>query len=158
MATKSATKKTAVKKTAEKTTTTPVKAAAKKAPAKKSTVKVAAKKAATVKKAARKAAAKKTAAKKATAPKPPQGNVTTVVAKGDIGFGNELFIRGEGNGLSWDEGKRMECVASDEWRFSCTDAPTGLAFKVLINDEIWAEGEDMTVPAGGTVVFEPAFD
>jgi hypothetical protein len=30
--------------------------------------------------------------------------VTTIEAKIDVGFGNNLFVRGEGPGLSWEKG------------------------------------------------------
>ena len=139
MATKKAAKK-AVKKTA-----------AKKAVKKVATKKVAAKKA--VKKTAtKKTPAKKTAsvAKKAAAP------LTTVIAKVDIGWGNNLYLRGEGGGLSWEKGTLMDCVDGD-WTWSTASATDGLVFKFLIGDEIWAEGENLTVAAGGTSVSSPTF-
>lgn len=129
-AAKKAVKKAAVKKTAAK------KAAVKKAPAKKAAVK--------------KTAAKKKTAKKAAAP------LTTVIAKVDIGWGNNLYLRGEGGGLSWDKGILMDCVDGD-WTWSTASAEDGLVFKFVMNDEIWALGEDMTVAAGGTSVSSPSF-
>src|SRR3954466_1312984 len=33
--------------------------------------------------------------------------VTTIQAKVDVGFGNTLTIRGQGQGLSWDQGQPM---------------------------------------------------
>ncbi len=136
-------KKTAAKKAPAK------KVAAKKAPAKKAP----AKKAAVKKAAAKKAPAKKAAAKK----KATAASKTTIVARIDTGFGNELYVRGEGGGLSWDEGILMECSASDEWTWSTTSAKSGIVFKFLLNDQIWSLGEDLTVPAGGTSVSTPDF-
>src|SRR5262245_18623488 len=42
--------------------------------------------------------------------------LTTITARYDVGFGNSLFIRGEGPGLSWDQGITMECLGNDLWR------------------------------------------
>ena len=148
----------AIKKTTKKAAK---KVAAKKTPAKKAVKKVAAKKAAkkTVKKvAAKKAPAKKAAAKKATPAKSPKkASKTTIIANVDVGFGNSLFIRGEGAGLSWSKGTPLENVSPYEWAFSSTKAKGEVTFKLLINDEIWSEGENLTVPTGGTSVSSPSF-
>ena len=135
-----------------------IKKAAKKAVKKAVTKKAAVKKTAVTKKAVKKTvakkAAKKTAAKKTT--KKAATPLTTVIAKVDIGWGNNLYIRGEGGGLSWDKGLLMDCVDGD-WTWSTASATKGLAFKFLINDEAWAEGENFTVAAGGTSVSSPSF-
>ena len=125
---------------AKKTT---VKKATKKAPAKKAAKKVAAKKA-PVKKAAKKAAPKKVIK-------------TSVIARVDVGFGNSLYIRGEGAGLSWDKGVQLDNVSPYEWSFSSTNAKGAVTFKFLINDEIWAEGDDITVAKGDTSISSPVF-
>src|SRR4030095_613806 len=36
--------------------------------------------------------------------------VTILEAKIDVGYGNTLFIRGEGPGLSWAQGTPMTCM------------------------------------------------
>jgi hypothetical protein len=111
--------------------------------------KTVAKKAVVKKTAEKKPAAKKTVKKTATP-------LTTVIAKVDIGWGNNLCIRGEGGGLSWDKGLLMDCVDGD-WTWSTASASEGLVFKFIINDVTWAEGEDLTVAAGGTSVSSPTF-
>ncbi len=150
MAKKTTTKK-AVKKVAAKKT------AAKKAPAKK----VAAKKVAAKKAPAKKAPAKKAAAPKAKAPakKAPAKKVekTSIIARVDVGFGNSLYVRGEGAGLSWDKGVQLDNVSPYEWTFSSTKAKGDVTFKFLINDEIWADGENITVAKGGTSISSPVF-
>lgn len=126
------------------------KKAVKKAVTQEAPVKTAVAKKAVVKKtAAKKPAAKKTVKKAATP-------LTTVIAKVDIGWGNNLYIRGSGGGLSWDKGLLMDCVDGD-WTWSTASATDGLVFKFIINDETWAEGEDLTVAAGGTSVSSPTF-
>lgn len=144
----------AIKKTTKKAAK---KVAAKKTPAKKAAKKVAAPKAAK-KVTAQKATAKKAPAKKATNKVAKKGaSKTTVIANVDVGFGNSLFIRGEGAGLSWDKGTQLENVSPYEWVFSSTTAKNGITFKFLVNDEAWADGENLTVPAGGTSVSSPVF-
>jgi len=139
--TKKAVKKVAAKKAAKKVAAK--KTAAKKAPAKKAAKKVAAKKA-PAKKAAKKAPAKKV-------------EKTSIIARVDVGFGNSLYIRGEGAGLSWDKGVQLDNVSPYEWAFATTSAKGDVTFKFLINDEIWADGENLSVAKGGTSISSPVF-
>ena len=142
---KAATKKVAAKKTATKKAT-----AQKAAPTKTA----AAKKAATKKAPAKKAAAKKAPAKKAAAKK---AQATSIIARIDAGFGNQLFVRGEGAGLSWEKGTALENTSPYEWAFTSTEAKSSVTFKFLINDEIWADGENITVEAGDESISSPTF-
>lgn len=149
------------KKTVKKTTKA---STVKKAVTKKVAKKVAAKKVAVKKVAAKKAAPKKTATKKVAARKvapkkaaKKQPIVTTVIAKLDAGFGNELYIRGSSSGLVWDAGVLMENTGSDEWVWKSSAVTSELEFKVLVNDVTWASGPNGVVFPGATVVFEPSF-
>ncbi len=87
----------------------------------------------------------------------PKGSVTSITAKIDVGFGNALYIRGRGNGLSWDKGTLLQCVDSSTWVWSVPNAKEAAVFKVLLNDEIWSQGEDLTVTPGKQVEVVPAF-
>ena len=159
---------------AKKTTTkkTTKKAVAAKAPAKKV---AAPKKAAPIKKApAKKAPAKKAAApkkvalakkaptpKKAATPvkKAPAKQTTAqnrIIARVDVGFGNVLYVRGEGAGLSWEKGTALANVTPYEWTLACSTKGK-VIFKFLINDELWAEGENITLPAGRESISSPTF-
>ena len=82
---------------------------------------------------------------------------TTIVAQVDVGFGNHLFIRGEGPDLSWDRGALMTCVADDQWSFSIPSATRNVTFKFLLNDLTWSAGEDHSVAPGATAVVRPTF-
>ena len=97
---------------------------------------------------------KKAPPKKKTA----KASVTTITAKIDIDFGNTLYLRGEGPGLSWDAGVVMDCVAGDTWTASITGATAPILFKVLVNDLSWSAGEDYVVAPGSTIVIEPTFE
>ena len=114
--------------------------------------------AASVKPAKTKAPAKQTAApakkKPAVASEPP---ATFISAKIDIGFGNHLYLRGEGPGLSWDHGLAMDCVGTSLWTSSVKHAATSVTFKVLVNDLSWSEGPDYTVKPGQSITITPTF-
>ncbi len=110
----------------------------------------------TVKKTAAAPAAKKAKAvvkKKAT----PKISVTTITAAIDVGFGNTLFLRGEGPGLSWDKGVSLNCVTDTEWSINISGATKPVVFKFLLNDEVWNVGEDNTLAPGKVGNYEPQF-
>lgn len=161
---KVATKKVAAKKAPAKKAAAPKKApakkavAAKKAPAKKASApkKAGIAKAAAdlVKAAAAPVKAAATAVKKESSKKVEQ---TTLIARVDVGFGNSLYVRGSGAGLSWSKGTLLDNVSPYEWAFKSTKAKGEVEFKFVINDEIWAEGENLTVAAGGTSISSPIF-
>ena len=82
---------------------------------------------------------------------------TTITAKIDVGYGNTLFIRGEGAGLSWDKGTAMECVKDDLWRIVLAESARAYTFKFLINDVTWSAGPDFSAACGTSVTLTPEF-
>jgi len=84
-------------------------------------------------------------------------STTAILARIDVGFGNLLYIRGEGPGLSWDRGAPMECASSDTWTWSTTAALRPFAYKVIINDEQWSVGDDYIASVGVGNTVWPAF-
>ena len=82
---------------------------------------------------------------------------TTVAAQIDVGFGNALYIRGEGPGLSWDKGTMMDCVADDKWVITVSDATRPIVFKFLLNDITWCVGNDCVVEPGASMTTVPVF-
>ena len=83
-------------------------------------------------------------------------NPITIEAKINVGFGNRLFLRGQGEGLSWDHGTPLECVDSQTWRL-ILPSKDKLQFKLLINDNVWAKGEDIVAAPGKRVELVPVF-
>ncbi len=73
---------------------------------------------------------------------------TIVYAIVDVGFGNQLFIRGSGGGFSWERGCPMENVGPDEWVIRKDVPMADFECKFLINDEIWSAGENIVIGAG----------
>lgn len=80
----------------------------------------------------------------------------TIEARIDVGFGNNLFVRGQGAGLSWERGLPLENVDSKTWRLT-VPAKDKVQFKLLINDSVWAQGEDLVATPGKKVEVTPAF-
>jgi hypothetical protein len=82
---------------------------------------------------------------------------TTIIAKIDVGWGNSLYLRGQGGGLSWDVGVLLECAKDDEWTWSTPASGGPITFKFVRNDQHWALGDDQVVLAGETSVSTPEF-
>jgi len=82
---------------------------------------------------------------------------TTIVVQLDVGFGNTLYVRGEGPGLSWEKGVPLDCVADDKWSISLAETSKPVVFKFLINDQTWCTGDDYIVQPGTTVAVSPVF-
>jgi hypothetical protein len=106
----------------------------------------------------------KTPAKKAAAPAAPAVKAqpsaavsTKIDAKINVGFGNTLYIRGEGPGLSWEKGVPLDCVADDQWSLTFSETARPIVFKFLINDLTWSVGDDYLVQPGSTVELAPSF-
>jgi hypothetical protein len=86
----------------------------------------------------------------------PGAQSVTIEAKIDVGFGNTLFLRGEGKGLSWDHGIPLVCVDGSTWKWS-GEAPGQLKFKLLLNDAVWSKGADFVATPGQQIRISPAF-
>lgn len=82
---------------------------------------------------------------------------TTIIAQIDVGFGNTLYVRGEGPGLSWERGVPLDCVADDKWSITLSNAERPVVFKFLLNDLTWCTGDDFVAPAGATLTLVPVF-
>ncbi|HTJ79319.1 MAG TPA: hypothetical protein VL357_10015 [Rariglobus sp.] len=88
----------------------------------------------------------------------PSKTVATLIgANIDIGFGNILYIRGEGAGLSWDEGVPLECVKDDFWSISLPETSKSIIYKFLINDLTWSAGPDYVAVSGKKTIVSPTF-
>lgn len=109
---------------------------------------------------------RRTSAAPTPAPKPatPSATVvvgapvfTTITARIDIGFGNALYLRGEGADLSWDRGTLMNCIADNCWSLELPASTRPVIFKFLVNDLSWSAGQDYVVASGDTLAITPTF-
>ncbi len=85
-------------------------------------------------------------------------HTTTIIATIDIGWGNALYLRGEGAGLNWERGILMDNIGTDRWEWKTVAPHPGISFKFLINDQVWSSGENFFVVHGGTSLSSPEFD
>jgi hypothetical protein len=83
--------------------------------------------------------------------------LTVVAARVDIGFGNQLFVRGTGPGLSWETGTPMANAGSDLWTIDLLGATGPIYCKFLINDEKWSAGPDYVIDPGAQLEVTPLF-
>lgn len=68
----------------------------------------------------------------------------------NVGFGNELFIRGEGlPSLSWQKGIKMTCRTPELWEFvySGSERNGTIEIKILMNDKRWQDGNNIRIEA-----------
>ena len=91
-----------------------------------------------------------------SAAKTNSGAVTTIDVKIDVGFGNAVYLRGQGSGLTWEQGVPLSCVDGGTWRWSQTVAAP-ITFKVLLNDQVWSAGGDLVVKPGQKLEVSPSF-
>lgn len=86
-----------------------------------------------------------------------KGSKTRVMVKYDVGFGNNLFLRGKGANLSWDKGIALKNHKNDEWIWE-TDVPfSSCEFKVLVNDRCFEIGDNHTLTSGASIQYTPRF-
>lgn len=84
------------------------------------------------------------------------GKPVTIEAKIDVGFGNTLYLRGEGKGLSWTQGVPLTCVDGKTWKWT-GETTEQVKFKLLLNDQVWSQGEDLVAAPGQKLEISPAF-
>lgn len=82
---------------------------------------------------------------------------TEVKVKFNVGFSNNLYIRGDGAGLSWERGLLMKNLKEDEWVWTTNDPFTKCEFKVLINDTRYEDGENHLITCGNSLQYSPHF-
>jgi hypothetical protein len=87
---------------------------------------------------------------------PKSGALTTIDVKMDVGFGNAIFLRGQGSGLTWDRGIPLVCVDGKIWRWTQT-VTDPIKFKILLNDKVWSAGNDLTIAPGQKLEVAPHF-
>jgi hypothetical protein len=87
----------------------------------------------------------------------PSDPLTVVEANVHVEPGNALFIRGQGDGLSWENGQRLRRGFGGSWVWTTNKARGKVRFKLLLNDHTWAKGEALIVKAGQLIEVAPVF-
>jgi len=93
---------------------------------------------------------------------PAAGSATTdrtkvIIARVNVGWGNTLYLRGEGGRLSWDIGVPMICTGDDRWAWSCRTEELPHQFKFLRNDQVWELGDNQIMSGADITVCNPKF-
>jgi hypothetical protein len=65
-------------------------------------------------------------------------NQRHIIANVNVGWGNAVFLRGEGGSLCWSIGQPMECIGEDKWIWSFPGNDPPRLFKFIRNDKDWA--------------------
>ncbi len=75
---------------------------------------------------------------------------TEIIVPCKLPFGHDLFIRGNGSGLSWEKGIRLIPSDDDEAWFYFSKVPlqNGTEYKFLINDLIWQNENNYKIDDG----------
>ncbi len=90
-------------------------------------------------------------------PKKSSTGTTSVVAKVMIGIGNKPYLRGEGPGLSWDEGVPMNFVEIGKWAWSPSRKNASLTVQLYRNDNDPDKSGKIEVQAGEKIEITPDF-
>lgn len=82
---------------------------------------------------------------------------TRITVKFDVGYPNQLFIRGTGGPLSWEKGLPLKNVKSNEWIWETDVHFQRCEFKILINDQKYEIGENHILNYGSNFDLTPKF-
>ena len=86
-----------------------------------------------------------------------KNGTTTVVANVMIGIGNKPYVRGEGPGLSWDEGVSMNFIEIGKWAWSPPRKNASLTVQIYRNDQDPDNGGKVKVEPGQKLEITPDF-
>jgi len=90
-------------------------------------------------------------------PKTSSGGTTSVIANVMIGIGNKPYLRGEGAGLSWDEGVPMNFIEIGKWAWTPPRKNASLTVQVYRNDEDPDSAGKIEVKSGEEIEITPEF-
>ena len=95
--------------------------------------------------------------KEISVPKTSSTGTTSVVANVMIGIGNKPYLRGEGPGLSWDEGVPMNFIEIGKWAWSPSRKNASLTVQLYRNDNDPDQTGKIEVKAGEKIEITPSF-
>ena len=77
----------------------------------------------------------------------------------DVGLGNRITVRGDTDPFRWDSGIDAQNTADDVWEFQIARIVAGKSFqfKPLINDAIYASGDNYVATGRQTLDIYPTF-
>jgi hypothetical protein len=81
-----------------------------------------------------------------------------IEARAELGPGHSLFVRGQGAGLSWRQGTPLVQADPSTWIWANGRLEETVIFQLLLDDQIWAKGENLVLEAGRQIEITPDFD
>ena len=82
---------------------------------------------------------------------------TSLIATAYIGIGNKLFLRGEGPGLSWEEGVPMQFLSIGKWGWSTLEIDAPVTCRIYKNDDEPAIDGDIVLNPAELKEISPRF-
>lgn len=84
-------------------------------------------------------------------------STTTLLATAFIGAGNELFVRGEGPGLTWEAGAPMQFLEKGRWGWTTAEAEIPIRLRIYKNDAEEDKAGEYTLEPGKSLEIRPEF-
>ena len=81
-----------------------------------------------------------------------------MIAKVMIGIGNKPYVRGQGPGLSWEEGVPMNFIEIGKWAWSPPQKNVSVTIQIYRNDEDPDNTGKHEIKAGEKFELTPDFD
>jgi hypothetical protein len=78
----------------------------------------------------------------------PSPKPTEIIIKCTVPFGHNLFIRGSGNGLSWEKGSPLIQLDEETWIYPSNGPLQEMEYKFLIDDSIWQNENNFKISNG----------
>src|ERR1700674_1762311 len=83
---------------------------------------------------------------------------SVIQARAELGRDHALYIRGRGAGLSWQKGAPLVHVDPITWIWSHHRIKEKITFQLLLDDQIWAKGENLLLEPGRKMEVTPDFE
>ncbi len=88
---------------------------------------------------------------------PENNSSITLIAHLNLDISSTPYVRGEGAGLSWNEGVPMEFIEIGKWEWTVENAIESTACRIFKDDSLAAKGDDIVIEVGERAEVYPEF-
>ena len=81
----------------------------------------------------------------------------TLIAHLNLDISSTPYVRGEGAGLSWNEGVPMEFIEIGKWEWTVENAVESTSCRIFKDDSLAAKGDDIVIEVGERAEVYPEF-
>ena len=81
----------------------------------------------------------------------------TLIAHLNLDISSTPYVRGEGAGLSWNEGVPMEFIEIGKWEWTVENAEESTSCQIFKDDSLAAKGDDIVIEVGERAEVYPVF-